>query len=124
MKTLFIISLLLSINTLARGVVVQCWEKGMSQTEENIIYENDGNYIHDSFVLYDGIKTEFNEINSEDECIEWDFPSKCMSLIVLPNKNEITLELKSTFVTNSFEAMEGYLYEVEITPVFCKRKAL
>lgn len=121
MKTIIALTLLsLCARPMARGVLIQCWEKG--DTQERIIYQNDGGYIHHNYVFFDG---QYEEIRkSDDGCLSWDFPKKCKEVVFRENGDEISLEVDVKFSTPTFEALEGHLYEVEITEVFCKRKAL
>lgn len=122
-KLVVIFALLTSSQSFARGVLVQCWEKGVSQSPENIIYQNNGGYIHEDFVVFDGVKMEITQ--SQSQCIDWDFPTPCKDVITRENGDEITLELEKAFsFANGGEALDGVLYEVEMTPVFCKRHAL
>lgn len=75
---LIVTSLLLSGNAMARGVVVKCWNVGSEQTEENLVYQNDGEYIHNSVFKIDGKDVAFD---SNESCISWNFPSRCEEVI-------------------------------------------
>lgn len=130
MKSFFIILVLFSSDTFARGVEITCWEKGVSQTPENYIYFNDGGYRYGTHLLYEGLKDDSMHPDTSifyasDNCINWDLPNQCKDVVVLDNKNEIEVELKKTTEINtSTEALEGFMYSTEIIEVFCKRKAL
>lgn len=104
----------------AKGVFLQCWETGVAQTEENVIFQSNGGYIYEDFVVVDGEKK--TDISVSSQCIDWNFPAQCEDTVILSNGDEVSMSLtKSLDFANGGDALVGELYEVEIKSVFCKR---
>lgn len=126
MKTVISILLLtlMSIQAQARGVLLQCWYQDYAQTEENIIYQTDGNYIHQSLLAYDGELLDISGFRNTEHCISWDLPHTCSDTIELSTGTvEIHLKQKMTFGDGT-EGLMGDLYEVEMHEIYCKRRVL
>lgn len=128
-----LVLILMSLNTFSStGIMIQCWHKGEVQSLDNIVYQNgsDGGYINGGSVLYDGFNIDFLHpdagiVHSETRSEYTESLSRrdCQETISFYDGDTITLELKflSTF-NNGTDAFEGYMYEVEIHEVFCKRR--
>lgn len=126
-KNLVILCLLFaSLSASARGVLIQCWEMGLPQTEEYMIYQNDGGYIHEGFVLYDDMVYVVDELEeSKSECISWDFPFYCQDKFVLPGIGSVEVHLKQKIeFADGSQGLVGKLKELFERDIFCKRQSL
>lgn len=117
---LFVLFSLSSIQAQARGVLLRCWAYGEAQTEENVIYQDNGGYIYSSFVITtNDVKYEFDA--AVGNCLDWDFDSVCEDKVA-PTIGDVGLKLeREKKFQSGGDLMFGVLYAVDEVPVYCTR---
>lgn len=127
MKVLLILtSLFLSSQAFSRGVVLKCWEVGQTQSTENLVFQTDGEYIHENVLKVDGQSLTVASTGDES-CIDWDFPSVCGSKIADAKGLVYSLQLAKTEErADGTETLIGYLHNQKKRAValYCSREAL
>lgn len=127
MKVLIILgSLLLSSQAFSRGVVLKCWEVGQTQSTANLVFQTDGEYIHENVLQIEGQSLTVASTGDES-CIDWDFPSVCASKITDTKGSVYSLQLAKTQErADGTEALIGYLHNQKKRAValYCSREAL
>lgn len=138
-KTMIIIlTAFMSMSTFSRqvdAIKITCWEQGVTQTPDNIIYDFGSGYsqtlgyLLGGFIIYDGYEIDFEHpdagiLYQRSECTNVNVYNKCEETVVF-DTGTVTLELEKTHTfSNGTQGMKGYMYEVEIHEIFCKRSFL
>jgi hypothetical protein len=124
MKKLTIIAtLLLSTQSFAASVLIQCWNNGAVLQEQNMILQNGGGNNYPNRINYNG---EIIKIKASDsECLNPSKPSPCTDHLTISNGKRVKIDLERLYsMTRNTELLGGHLYGSRIKQVFCQRHSL
>lgn len=132
-----LIGLVMTGSVHARGVLLQCWEQGTTQTEETMVLQTDGGYIHNDLIQVPGVINGLHSVHFRDgneQCIDWDLPIQCMHTGYFKksgNEYYYEVNLKQNFESNGVQYLFGSLdvssedtYQSRNMNVICKRVSM
>ncbi len=126
MKKLLFLTLLFITNVIcANEVSLKCWEMGLPQTEDYIIYKNDGSTTQEDYILFDDMLYDLVQLEAKIECATSELKKYCQDFFYHPQIGHIEIHLKqSTTYINGTQAMVGKMKESVERNIYCERKVL